>query len=230
MLKLKSLAKKTKKPSTSRKVKKALMFGGQHDIYRPAPARKNPAPRKNPAGPTDAQIIAAAKVIAKIPASIRPKNAWPAQYLDVVEAWKRAQARMPWIKENLNRIQSGVPARNMEKALELVPWENTVEDWERLMEYRIAKRLRKKAGCRTVKMNPMPLKVGKGWHIHITLNNGKEGFYRSQGGKTNFVQSNPTLFKTVVAAHKKMNELIREYPQVKRVESEMSLGYVTRFA
>jgi len=126
------------------------VYNGEYSTQRNG---KRKSCRKNPSSPTDAEIASAARVIATIPVSVRPKNAWPAQYPDVAKAWKAAQARLPWIKANLHRMQGGVPARNMERALEMVPWENTVDDWQRLMEYRLAKNLRARAKQATRK-NP----------------------------------------------------------------------------
>lgn len=76
------------------------------------------------------------------------------------EGKRRAQSaeRKRWIEKNLHRMQSGVFARNMIKALEIHPWMNSVEDWQRYFETKYAQRLRRgkrKNPCGTKGLQPL---------------------------------------------------------------------------
>lgn len=115
-----------------------------------------------------------------------------------------------------DRFQQGVFMRNMIKALEIHPWLNSVEDWQRYYEAKIVQAARRKPRKRK---NPRGTRYTPGsWYIRLQTRYGSgeilfSGFETDKKGRKIpvFDNTNPKRFKSGLAATRAKNRILNTY-------------------
>lgn len=72
------------------------------------------------------------------------KDLWEKTEQKRLEGKAHAKSNELWVRNNINHIQQSIYLRNMIKALEIMSWQNTIEDWQRYYEAKYALTLRRR--------------------------------------------------------------------------------------
>ena len=167
-------------------------------------------------------------------------------------------SRVVWLEKNEYRMQATPMYRNMIKALEIHPWQNTTEDWQRYFEAKFILKLRSVKG-RKVKKNAGKKMIrthnAKGpWYVFVTkgtktyaylgsvrtkLMNGEsedhyrfaptEDFYAPlSGGKAKHTKADMHKFRGFPSA-KQFCDRMLTIPAIKKTEAVSSKELATYF-